>query len=95
MKRLSSISKTNQMFRRRYNTRKRLQWKSRTPIDMVLISECNNDSAYTLSTVSSFFRINYLREICSYKYYNRFVRVSRKTHEKRQGIRPYPRKSLR
>lgn len=96
MKKLSSISKINQMFTRRYNTRKRLQWKSRIPIDMVLISECNNDSAYTLGIISSSFRINYLRENCLYKHYNRFVRISRKTHEKRPGLRAYPKRcSLR
>ena len=96
MKKLSSISKTNQMFRRRYNTRKRLQWKSRTPIDMVLITECDNDSAYRLSLISSVFRIKPLGTNRLYKHYNQFVRVSRKTHEKLPGLRrAYPRKSLR
>lgn len=90
MKKLSIISKINLTFTRRYNTRKRLQWKCRTPIDMVIISECNNDSAYTLRTISSSFRINYFRKNCLYKHYNRFVRVSRKTHEKFPGLRPCP-----
>lgn len=94
MKNLNGISKTNQMFRRRYNTRKRLQWKSRTPIDMVLISECGNDSAYILRLISSSFRINHYRENCLYKHYNQFFRVSRKTHEKLLGLRYYPKKGL-
>jgi hypothetical protein len=94
MKNLSSISKTNQMFKRRYNTRKRLQWKSRIPIDMALTSESNNDSAYRLRIISSSFRINHFRENCLYKHYNQFVRVSRKTHEKLPGLNIYPKKGL-
>lgn len=94
MKNLSSISKINKMFTRRYNTRKRLQWKCRTPIDMALFGECSNDSAYTLRIISSSFRINHLNNRL-YKHYNQFIRVSRKTHEKLPGLRVYPRKSLR